>query len=418
MKRQTIKCITCLNFKPIEEFNEEHIFPSAIGGAMTLHNVCKKCNTNLGRIVDQPFLAHQLVAYYRNRFNIARDDNRRKGDVPNPLKGTITDSKGLKHIIKFKDNVPQSEVIETLKFETDESGRLIGKVTIPKEKLEDLDAIIKKLAKRQGYALIDYTIIKEEIHPRESLSIDVDSPNNVFILGCMKIAYESVSHLFPFYLEDEISGWLRDALFTKNINEEFKQMLDGNNGVLMDRYEQIFNKIQGLQPIHHAVLIENIEGIGLVCCVRIFNWFYPIIMSKEMNLVPSGQFIFLYNDAIQRQHASNIQQAFPTTNISVDMNSVSELSQNEIRNQGEEIFKNENGVINVFGVNNEVIYETPVALCIDTLNKYGRGFSWLERNFNIDVAQKGYKLKLKNGECIKLLSVTTERQIILQRLFS
>lgn len=417
MESQLHKCLTCLNLKPIEDFNEEHIFPSAIGGVVTLHNVCIKCNTDLGRIVDQPFLAHQLVAYYRNRFNIARDDNRRKGDIPNPLNGTITDSKGLKHIVKFKDNVPQSEVIEKLEFETDESGRLIGKVTIAKEKLGDLDAIIKKLAKRRGYALVDYTILNEETHPRESINITVDSPNNVFILGCMKIAYETVAHLFPFYLEDEISSWLRDALFTKNINDKFKEMQDGNNGVLMDRYEQIFSKIPGLQPIHHVVLIENLEGIGLVCCVRIFNWFYPIIMSREMNLVPAGHFIFLYNDAIQRQHSSNIKHTFPTTNISVDLNSVSELARDDIRNQGEDIFKNEKGMINVFTQNNEVAYESPVALCFDILIKYGRGFSWLERNFNIDVAQKGYKLKLKNGEWIKLLSVSTEREIILQRLF-
>ncbi|MHC2336995.1 HNH endonuclease [Bradyrhizobium sp. USDA 4454] len=44
-----MRCIFCLEERPP---SQEHVFPRAIGGSLTIHRVCDQCNSELGTRVD------------------------------------------------------------------------------------------------------------------------------------------------------------------------------------------------------------------------------------------------------------------------------------------------------------------------------------------------------------------------------
>ena len=46
------RCIICKKIKNSNDFNKEHIIPESIGGSLTIDNVCKDCNSKLGKEID------------------------------------------------------------------------------------------------------------------------------------------------------------------------------------------------------------------------------------------------------------------------------------------------------------------------------------------------------------------------------
>lgn len=55
------KCIICEKIKNNEEFNKEHIIPESIGGSLTIENVCKACNSKLGKEIDSKIINDFLI---------------------------------------------------------------------------------------------------------------------------------------------------------------------------------------------------------------------------------------------------------------------------------------------------------------------------------------------------------------------
>jgi hypothetical protein len=55
-----MKCIICEQDKDVSQFSVEHVIPEAIGGVLTIDNVCKECNSHLGTEVDIHLINHLL----------------------------------------------------------------------------------------------------------------------------------------------------------------------------------------------------------------------------------------------------------------------------------------------------------------------------------------------------------------------
>lgn len=75
------RCIICLKELPREMANEEHIFPEALGGMLVIREVCRECNSHLGRFVDKPLVDNWLMQAKRMLLGLPG----KSGRVPNPL---------------------------------------------------------------------------------------------------------------------------------------------------------------------------------------------------------------------------------------------------------------------------------------------------------------------------------------------
>jgi HNH endonuclease len=71
----------CFCWLEEREPTEEHVFPEAIGGTLTIGRVCKPCNDFLGAKVDVLLTNHDLILIKRAEFGMID----RTGKVVNPL---------------------------------------------------------------------------------------------------------------------------------------------------------------------------------------------------------------------------------------------------------------------------------------------------------------------------------------------
>lgn len=411
-------CIFCLNEKPNSEFNEEHIFPSSLGGAIIINNLCKKCNSDFGRTIDQPFLSHAAVLYYRNIFDLTRNDGRRKGLIPNPIKTTHTDKHGNRYRAVFKDNKLSAEVIEKLTFEHDsDNDKFIGKITVSKDKVDNIDEIIKKHAKRQGLEITEYQITSKELKPFDEFQVTVDADNNTFIFGCLKIAYEVIMNLYPKYQFDSMFELLRQTLKEVSFKRRFKKIQERNHKELMLRYDNIFKKIQGMDAIHHCVLIENLKGIGLVCCVRVFNWFYPVVLSQNAKIIKESEAIFIYNNALDRFYASNIFAINSNIKLTIDTYNLSPEIIQAITNRDERLFSNSEGFTSIYNSDGKVVYKTPENICDDKSIKNQTYQNWFGKGIEINFSGENLFLKTSEGLIVPLLGITFDREMVLQKVY-
>lgn len=94
------KCIYCTKTKKKSEFNAEHVIPQSYGKFeqnLTLHCVCKKCNTQFGKDLDEPLACDSIEAVDRIRYGIKdassfrslgkRSTLHRRVTEPGPLNG-------------------------------------------------------------------------------------------------------------------------------------------------------------------------------------------------------------------------------------------------------------------------------------------------------------------------------------------
>ena len=95
---QQIKCIFCLEKA---EASEEHVIPDSIGGRLVIKEVCKTCNSKLGKSVDGPFSSIWFVRLARFAARIGGKRN----EIPFPFDGLGKNPDGTK-VLLSKDLKP------------------------------------------------------------------------------------------------------------------------------------------------------------------------------------------------------------------------------------------------------------------------------------------------------------------------
>jgi hypothetical protein len=85
-------CTYCLHEKPDPQRSVEHVVGAALGGAWTVRDVCRVCQEDMGREVDQPFSQMLWVREQRHRHRIP-DRYRHVPDAPK-VHGTVEDGRG------------------------------------------------------------------------------------------------------------------------------------------------------------------------------------------------------------------------------------------------------------------------------------------------------------------------------------
>lgn len=198
--------ITCMFCNQIEESSEEHIIPSSLGNDTLKTNlVCKKCNNELGSKVDAKFLNNQIVAMYRNKYNLKG----KKGAVPLDLKEGF-DKQGNKYSRSPKDGryevIPQNEIKN-------------GKFSILASSEKNAETILNKMVKRKHIDIdIDEVMKGSKKEEVRELNFTFEIMINEYLCEYLKIAYEIMMTKFSDYKND-ITG--------KNIKKILNSIIDG-----------------------------------------------------------------------------------------------------------------------------------------------------------------------------------------------
>ncbi len=311
-------CIICRN--PQTDFNEEHVFPKAIGGSLIINLVCTSCNSSLGKKVDNPFLRQNVIAHYRNTLNIGRiDKTGRMRNIPNPLSGRRKNGEGKNYIIEYQNGNPVSRLLPDYSEEPvmTENG-LTAKIQFDNKFVSDIDKIIKKYAQSHGIPVenIEQSGYKiEKVSNGSSQQIEIPFEFDPFTLGIIKIAYEFVNGFMPEYFDDPFAKLFSSML----INGQ----LDIDNDRLYKNEELYKACLPYLKRIHklpiecHSIMIISLKGFGLVAIVRVFNLTHALLMSEDMTYLKSDQ-LFMINDSIKQNWWMNMTMKLVRFNITID----------------------------------------------------------------------------------------------------
>lgn len=199
------RCILCLESLGDEMASEEHVFPQAIGGILTLREMCVPCNNRLGRVVDARLVNHRYMQWSRRKFKLAE----RSGKVPNPLeRGTVNnsdqcvrwDNDGRVYYHPYVEDRDGEQVL--IVDETD------------KHKLYEM---LAKANARRGGEMRGEVVTTGNF----SLSFDLGFDDDSYIFGILKIVYELTCKILGgIYLDDPIAVGFRSLLVEKSPSHE------------------------------------------------------------------------------------------------------------------------------------------------------------------------------------------------------
>lgn len=417
MKR---RCIICTETKPEQDFNEEHIIPASLGGVIVIYTVCKGCNSDFGKNIDTPLLKHELMLYYRNIFNITRDEGRRKEFIPNPFKKPVADSQGRLYKVGFKNNKLYSEPLEQIKVGeyVPEKGGFRVDVILPKEKEDQAEDFIRKVLERKGLSFTSEDLKKAEkkVFQNEPLQPNLYAKNNDLIFGCIKIAYEACVTIFPYLESDPVCELLRKTIKTKTFNHKVRKLLEKHTE-FSQIFREHFKKVPNLQPYHHCILITHLKGYGLVCGIRLFEVVYPIIISKTINPLPKDGVLFVYNDAIEKTFATNVFEDYPNINLTIDFNGVSDEVKEKIISNGQSYFEDDKSRIPVFNSKMELAYKDLNELCIVKMKTTQKSIPWFVPSVEFDLEKEDFWVNTKCNTPVRLLKINPIREAKVQPIY-
>jgi hypothetical protein len=109
-----MKCIFCFEEKGP---SDEHVIPESIGGRLLIKEVCRECNSNLSRLVDNPFASCSLIQLARYSHSLGG----KRDIVPFPFGGVGTIDTGQKLSVN-RDFMPHVKRI--LDIQNDDRGGL------------------------------------------------------------------------------------------------------------------------------------------------------------------------------------------------------------------------------------------------------------------------------------------------------
>ena len=286
----TIRCIFCLNERPLGKMSSEHVFPEAIGGTYCIESVCKVCNDKLGHSVDHFLTDHRLIQFERTRLGLVG----KKGVVPNPF--------GLSHLagdesLKFQFRANKAGRLEpwlvpSVKTREGENGAKEVAIAIDTRDKDKIPEMINKILTRAGreerseQQIWDMVKVQEHTNPEIKSNIPIDTIH--FKRAMIKIVYEmACTWLGETYTRDGMASTLRHCMWDKKLNGDWSAQypIRGQLGA--------FNKIAPLLPFladrpnQHIVLLSRAQGrIGAY--VRIFEVFDGMVeVTKNADQYPS-----------------------------------------------------------------------------------------------------------------------------------
>jgi hypothetical protein len=157
-----------------------------------------------------------------------------------------------------------------------------------------LEKYKRKFKAETGFDVNYYT--KEKFMPGQNLFAEsVDSDNKV-ILGCLKMVYEFAVACIPEYFEDNIAIAFSDMLKQGSINHDFADYLVPALP-LHPIIEMNLEKFPELKEFHIVIMIEEVDSVGLVACIKLFEKYLIFKLSRREDYLDE-RILILLNDSV------------------------------------------------------------------------------------------------------------------------
>lgn len=216
------RCIVCLLEKGVHAFNEEHVFPYALGGRFVISTVCQSCNEALGREVDAPLSGSFPLLCAAANSGVTT----RSGAVDPFRKIKFHTADGTPIDLNANPDMSLSARVQTHETTTD-AERATGEATLHFDSTQRKSAEAAVETKRQRLIAqgVDPSKIQIELEevtldaPPLQAQIQVDGA--AIVRGMVKIAYELASHwLGPEFVEESEAAMMRAFMLAdKNIGD-------------------------------------------------------------------------------------------------------------------------------------------------------------------------------------------------------
>lgn len=385
-------CIICR--KPKTEFNDEHVFPAAVGGAFVIDLVCADCNTLMGKTIDAPFVNHKEILLARHQYQIRRDER----DIRNPFHGqSIKDENGNDVYISVTEDgkfeavrKPDFQIIQT------EQGP-VGKLILAGKHLNDevLERYQKKFELLANEKVMDRQTVTAEEHGPVRVTL-TDSSNKI-IWECLKIGYETAVACLPTYFDDPLAVALSAMLDANEFDRALQPFFNPTN--LPDSIDRAIDQYPGLHQSHCFVILMNVPGRGLVSMVKVFSVYYAFILSERTDYFDNRMLVILNNSEQQRFGCSILKKASGFT-----LGLTEEISVGEHESQNP--FVEENGLVPLFNMAGQKVMEHIEQLCVYGFANQRPDLLTTMESIKVSLTDGHYLRSTQNGRLHKITEVT------------
>lgn len=293
-----MRCFFCLEER---EPTEEHVFPDAIGGKLTIDRVCKACNDFLGANVDVLLTNHELILIKRAEFGmidragraidpmrkmfgvgkLAHEPEKRIQLVPDPRTGRLQPTM-MHHSIRTKCD----------------DGTEAVQITLDQSKIGELGKIIQRERKRAGQKPLPESEIEALVATAKQNIQTIEQPCVLYQLeidtydyqrGICKIIYElACLWLGDAYLNDPVASSLRNFILSGKEEQIAGQILFGGN-------ESPLSLWQSERKAHIAMGSQ--QGEAFFVAVRIFDAVCGTLCVthavSKYPMIPDGHFLLI-----------------------------------------------------------------------------------------------------------------------------
>lgn len=272
-------CIICRQEKSKGEFSDEHVIPDSLNGYYHIDNVCKDCNSNMGRLIDNHLINHKLTDLYRCNRGIAG----KTGKIPNPFSGIFkhADSDG-KFIYSEKDDgtasfkmLPSKPIIKDIDDSKVEISITFDENVSEVERYKEINKILERnnLIKDNIKITKSEKVLNKEVPFIQQWNIEVIN----FKMGLLKIAYEFAVNNIPNYYHDPFAIEFSEILRTGDTSKLEKIMMgSGLDFELFNKLEVFFD-----YDDKHLLWLMPIDE-KLLCFIKLDTLFaIPLALSSK-----------------------------------------------------------------------------------------------------------------------------------------
>ena len=217
-----MRCFFCLEER---EPTEEHVFPEAIGGTLTINRVCKPCNDFLGAKVDVLLTNHHHFLINRAKFGMTD----RAGKAIDTLKemfsvGTLASDPEKR--IRLLPDPATGQLVPRMMYHSTrtklDDGTEAVQITVDESEIGELEKIIQRERKRAGQEPLPVHEIEALVAAAQQQIGTIEQPEVLYSLKidtydyrrCIcKIIYELASlWLGDTYLDDPVAKMFRNTI--------------------------------------------------------------------------------------------------------------------------------------------------------------------------------------------------------------
>lgn len=305
-----MRCIFCLEERPP---SQEHVFPRAIGGLLTIDRVCDQCNSELGTRVDAALCDFLPVRARRAKLGLAGNS----GVVPEwyeILLGDATvvgEAAGRIQTTFDKDTGKLSHrQLHHAANVVLPSGQKVRQITVDARDKDQIPKIIRR--ERQRHNLRPLSEEELEAETNKYTERTVQTP---VIMKSLQVSFAYVQHavlkivyelaflwLGEAYLDDPLAAKLRAAVMSSDLDA-----VDPYAGNIVDAKDcVVFSNYWTPHEGHHIAYSSVLPG-RIVVSVRLFDLYAAVVVVSEaparyfQSQADMGKLKFLAIDTVSKK---------------------------------------------------------------------------------------------------------------------